>query len=396
MPLLPVAQALARILDGVKPTATQMVPLAQAQGRILAKPVLAKRDQPPFESSAMDGYAVRAGDGPVLKVTATSQAGARYKGTLKPGTAIRIFTGAPVPKGADAVLIQENTRREGDIIRVLEPVAPKQNIRRQGLDFAKGDVLLEAGTKLGPRHLMLAAAANCAELAVRSRPRVGLLSTGDELVAPGEKPGPDQIVSSNSTGLAALIRHCGGEAVELGIVPDNLTKIRRAIRKAADCDVLLTTGGASVGEHDLVQSALDAEGIQLSFWKIAMRPGKPLMFARQARQRILGLPGNPVSAFVCARLFLKPLLDSLLGLNPAETPSKARLAAALKANGDRQDYIRARLTRAADGGLTAEPFSTQDSSMQHLLAQANGLIIRPPFTPASDAGATVDVLELDP
>ena len=396
MPLLPVAQALARILDGVKPTATQMVPLAQAQGRILAKPVLAKRDQPPFESSAMDGYAVRAGDGPVLKVTATSQAGARYKGTLKPGTAIRIFTGAPVPKGADAVLIQENTRREGDIITVLEPVAPKQNIRRQGLDFAKGDVLLEAGTKLGPRHLMLAAAANCAELAVRSRPRVGLLSTGDELVAPGEKPGPDQIVSSNSTGLAALIRHCGGEEVELGIVPDNLTKIRRAIRKAADCDVLLTTGGASVGEHDLVQSALDAEGIQLSFWKIAMRPGKPLMFARQARQRILGLPGNPVSAFVCARLFLKPLLDSLLGLNPAETPSKARLTAALKANGDRQDYIRARLTRAADGGLTAEPFSTQDSSMQRLLAQANGLIIRPPFTPASDAGATVDVLELDP
>jgi molybdopterin molybdotransferase len=396
MALLPVAEALARILDGVKPTAGETVPLAQAQNRILAKPVLAKRDQPPFQSSAMDGYAVRVGDGPILKVMGTSQAGAGYKGTLKPGTAIRIFTGAPVPKGANAVLIQENATREGDKITVLEPVAPNQNIRHQGLDFAKGDVLLEAGTKLGPRHLMLAAAANCAELNVRARPRVAILSTGDELVAPGEKPGPDQIVSSNSTGLAALIRHCGGEPVELGIVLDNLTKIRRAIRKAAQCDVLLTTGGASVGDHDLVQAALDAEGIKLSFWKIAMRPGKPLMFARKARQRIIGLPGNPVSAFVCARLFLKPLIDSLLGLNPAETPSKALLAAALKANGDRQDYIRARLTPTADGRVTAAPFSTQDSSMQRLLAEANGLIIRPPFAPAADVGATVDVLELDP
>jgi molybdopterin molybdotransferase len=257
-------------------------------------------------------------------------------------------------------------------------------------------VLIEAGTRLTARHMMLAAAANCAELSVRARPRVAILSTGDELVAPGEKPGPDQIVSSNSTGLAALIHHCGGEPVELGIVPDNLTKIRRAIRKAEGCDVLLTTGGASVGEHDLVQAALDAEGIKLSFWKIAMRPGKPLMFARKARQRILGLPGNPVSAFVCARLFLKPLLDRLLGLNAAEAPSKALLAAPLKANGDRQDYIRARLARGADGRLTAEPFATQDSSMHRLLSQANGLIIRPPFNPASDAGATVDVLELDP
>jgi molybdopterin molybdotransferase len=396
MALLPAAEALARILDGVKPTATEIVPLAQAQNRILAKPVLAKRDQPPFQSSAMDGYAVRAGDSPVLKVAGTSQAGAGYRGTLKPGTAIRIFTGAPVPKGADAVLIQENAKREDDRITVLEPVSPNQNIRRKGLDFAKGDVLIEAGTRLTARHMMLAAAANCAELSVRARPRVAILSTGDELVAPGEKPGSDQIVSSNSTGLAALIHQCGGEPVELGIVPDNLTKIRRAIRKAEGCDVLLTTGGASVGEHDLVQAALDAEGIKLSFWKIAMRPGKPLMFARKARQRILGLPGNPVSAFVCARLFLKPLLDSLLGLNAAEAPSKALLAAPLKANGDRQDYIRARLARGADGRLTAEPFATQDSSMQRLLSQANGLIIRPPFTPASDAGATVDVLELDP
>lgn len=395
MALLPVAEALARILDGVKPTAAGSVPLSQAQNRILAKPVLAKRDQPPFQASAMDGYAVRAGDGHILSVYGTSQAGAGYKGTLKPGTAIRIFTGAPVPKGADAVLIQENATREGDKITVLEPVSPSQNIRRQGLDFTKGDVLIEAGTKLTARHLMLAAAANCAELSVRARPRVAILSTGDELVAPGEKLGPDQIVSSNSTGLAAFIRHFGGEPVELGIVPDNLTKIRRAIRKAASCDVLLTTGGASVGDHDLVQAALDAEGIKLSFWKIAMRPGKPLMFARQARQRILGLPGNPVSAFVCARIFLKPLLDTLLGLNPAETLSTASLSVHLKANGDRQDYIRARLTRLPDGRLSAEPFSTQDSSMQRLLAQANGLIIRPPFAPQAAAGAQVEVLELD-
>jgi molybdopterin molybdotransferase len=395
MALLPVAEALARILDGVKPTRTETMPLAQAQNRILAKPVIAKRDQPPFPSSAMDGYAVRAGDGPRLAVTGSSQAGARHKGTLKPGTAIRIFTGAPVPKGADAVLIQENAKREGDRITVLEPVTANQNIRRQGLDFAKGDVLIEAGTRLTARHLMLAAAANSAEMAVRAKPRVAILSTGDELIAPGQKPGPDQIVSSNATGLAALIRHFGAEPVELGIVPDNLAKIRRAIRKAAECDVLLTTGGASVGDHDLVQAALDAEGIKLSFWKIAMRPGKPLMFARQGRQRIIGLPGNPVSAFVCARLFLKPLLDSLLGLNPAETPSKAVLGAPMKANGDRQDYVRARLTRLGDGRLTAEPFSTQDSSMQRLLAQANGLIIRPPIAPRAEAGAEVEVIELD-
>lgn len=395
MALLPVAEALSRILEGVKPTKPETVPLTQAQGRILAKPVTAKRDQPPFQSSAMDGYAVRAADGPTLSVYGTSQAGARYKGTLKPGTAIRIFTGAPVPKGADAVLIQENTTREGDQLTVLEPVTPNQNIRRKGLDFAKGDVLIEAGTRLTARHLMLAAAANCAELSVRAKPRVAILSTGDELVAPGEKPGPDQIVSSNSTGLAAFIRHFGGEPVELGIVPDNLTKIRRAIRKAAGCDVLLTTGGASVGDHDLVQAALEAEGIKLAFWKIAMRPGKPLMFARVGPQRILGLPGNPVSAFVCARIFLKPLLDTLLGLNPAETLATASLSVPLKANGDRQDYIRARLTRLPDGRLSAEPFSTQDSSMQRLLAQANGLIIRPPFAPQAAAGAQVEVLELD-
>ena len=395
MALLPVAEALARILDGVKPTAAELVPLAEAQNRILAKPVLAKRDQPPFQASAMDGYAVRAGDGPILPVHGTSQAGAGYKGILKPGTAIRIFTGAPVPKGADAVLIQENATREGDQLTVLEPVSPNQNIRRQGLDFTKGDVLIEAGTKLTARHLMLAAAANCAELSLRAKPRVAILSTGDELVAPGEKPGPDQIVSSNSTGLAAFIRHFGGEPVELGIVPDNLTKIRRAIRKAAECDVLLTTGGASVGDHDLVQAALDAEGIKLSFWKIAMRPGKPLMFARQGRQRIIGLPGNPVSTFVCARIFLKPLLDTLLGLNPAESLPTALLSVPLKANGDRQDYIRARLSHLPDGRLSAEPFSTQDSSMQRLLAQANGLIIRPPFAPQAAAGALVQVLELD-
>lgn len=395
MALLPVEEALGRILEGVKPTPAELVSIDDAHGRVLAAAVKAMRDQPPFAASAMDGYALRADDGPDLKLIGTSQAGKRFTGRLKPGSAVRIFTGAPVPKGADAVLIQENAKAEAGMLRALSPVATGQNIRAQGLDFRKGDELVPAGTRLGARDLLLAASANAARLKLRRRPRIAILSTGDELVAPGSKPGPDQIVSSNATGLAAFIRHYGGEPVPLGIVPDNLAKIRRAIRKAADCDVLVTTGGASVGEHDLVQAALEAEGIRLSFWKIAMRPGKPLMFARHGRQRILGLPGNPVSAFVCARVFLKPLLEALLGRPVAESPVKARLILPLKANAERQDYIRARAMPAPDGTLRVEPFSTQDSSMQRLLAQANALLIRRPFAPEARPGEMVDVLLID-
>lgn len=400
MALMPVAEAKDRILKDAKALPRENVPLHHCAGRVLAAGIKAKHDQPPFPASAMDGYAVRFADVQAvsarLKVIGTAPAGHGFGGTVKAGQAVRIFTGAPVPKGADTVVIQENTEAaDGQVAVTVAAQRAGQHIRRKGLDFAKGEELLPRGTLLGAREIGLAAAMNWPDLPVTKRPKVAIFTTGDELVSPGTTPRPDQIVSSNSFALSAFVRRYGGEAVDLGIIPDNLKAISRAVRKASGAEILLTTGGASVGDHDLVQAALKAEGIALDFWKIALRPGKPLMFARNGTQRILGLPGNPVSALVCSRIFLKPLLSALLGLPPAEDVVKARLGSDLPANDQRQDYLRATVARGGDGSFEATPFKLQDSSMQRALTQAHGLIVRPPFAPAVRAGDLVDLLLLD-
>lgn len=400
MALIPVDEATERTLKGAIALPRENVPLHQCAGRVLAADIKAKRDQPPFPASAMDGYAVRFADveaAPVrLKVIGVAPAGHGFKGTVKSGEAVRIFTGAPVPKGADTVVIQENTEaKDGHVSVNVAAQRLSQHIRRQGLDFAKGHNLLGKGTLLGAREIGLAAAMNWPDLPVIRRPKVAIFTTGDELVPPGRTPRPDQIVSSNSFALAAFVRRYGGEAIDLGIMPDNIKAISRAIRKAATADVLLTTGGASVGDHDLVQAALKAEGIKLDFWKIALRPGKPLMFARSGRRRILGLPGNPVSALVCARIFLKPLIFALLGLPPIDDMVKARLGSPLPANDLRQDYLRALVSRSADGTYTATPFPLQDSSMQRALTEAGGLIVRPPYASEAREGDPVDLMLLD-
>jgi molybdopterin molybdotransferase len=399
MSLLPVDDAKARVLKGVKPLAAETVLLARALGRVLARDIRASRDQPPFASSAMDGYAVRFADvasaPATLSVIGMSAAGHAFTGRVKTGTAVRIFTGAPVPTGADTVIIQENTEGRDDLVTVLQPPRQGQNIRRRGLDFAKGDLIVGANTLLTARDIGLAAAANQANLSVRRRPRVAILATGDELVVPGRTARPDQVFASNGFALRGLVSRFGGEARDLGIVRDDLKATMRAIARARGFDILLTTGGASVGMHDLVQEALKRLGIELDFWKIAMRPGKPLMFARNGRQRVIGLPGNPVSALVCARLFVKPLVSAYLGLPTGDDLLTARLAGSLPQNDQRQDYIRSTLERTGDGSLVARPFSVQDSSMQRTFAQAQALIVRAPAAPAVEPGATISVLPLD-
>ncbi len=394
MALLPVAEALARILAGARLTATEDVPLASAMCRVLAAPLKARRDQPPFDASAMDGYAVIAGDRPDLRLIGTSAAGHRYKGTLKPGQTVRIFTGAPLPKGADAVIIQEVVDATGGQVHCREPVRAGQNVRSRGLDFKNGEQLIPANTKLNTRDLGLAAAMNCATVRVRKMPHVAVFATGDELVLPGGMPNADQIVSSNSTALAAIAGHFGARVTNLGIVRDNLQATIRAITKAASADILLTTGGASVGDHDYVQEALKAAGVKVDFWKIALRPGKPLMYGRKGRQHVLGLPGNPVSAQVCARLFLLPLLNAMMGL-PPPPETTAILGAPMKANDNRQDYVRATLDIRPDGTRVATPFPRQDSSMQRTFREAGALIIRPPGAPEAPAGTVTPVLLLD-
>jgi molybdopterin molybdotransferase len=350
----------------------------------------------------MDGYAVRAGDCALplakLKIIGESAAGRAFAGTLGAGQAIRIFTGAPIPEGADAVVIQEDTQREGDTVAVAAAAKPGDNIRPAGLDFAEGAVLLRAGTRLTPRGVALAAAAHHPDLWVRRRPRVAILATGDELVAPGEKLGPSQIVASNNYFIAGLVEACGGAALDLGIAIDEPASLAAKIADAreARADVLVTLGGASVGDYDLVQKALTDAGMELGFWRIAMRPGKPLMHGRLAGLRVLGLPGNPTSSAVCGVLFLRPLLRALLGDPTAsDDPSEpARLAAPLPANGVRQDYMRARLTRDADGQWLATALPDQDSSLVKMLALADGLIVRPIGAPPAPVGAACRVIPL--
>ena len=399
MALIPVDEARARILKGVKPLPPEDVKLEVALGRVLAKPLKAVRNQPPFDASAMDGYAVVGADladaPATLRLIGLSAAGHGFKGKLKRGDCVRIFTGAPVPRGADAVVIQENTEADGKSIRMLQPARPQQNIRFTGLDFRKGDALLPANLALGARDIGLAAAANAAKLAVRRRPVVAIIATGDELVLPGRAPRADQIVSSNSHALAAMAEHLGATVMNFGIVPDNLMATERAIARAAKADILVTTGGASVGDHDYVQEALKNSGVAIDFWKIAMRPGKPFMYGRKKRQHVLGLPGNPVSSLVCARLFLKPLIDALLGLPVGDDLVEARLGASMKENDSRQDYVRATLRESPDGSRTVIPFAVQDSSMQRTFREAQALIVRPPFARVAGQGDVVKILRLD-
>jgi molybdopterin molybdotransferase len=394
--LLPVDEAVARLLAGVRPTEAERVPLAESAGRALAEDLAAKRTQPPFPASAMDGYAVRtadAGAGATLRVVGESRAGERFSGAVGAGEAVRIFTGAPVPEGADAILIQEDAERSGETIRVTEGVATGRFVRRAGLDFEAGQVLLRSGRVLDARAVALAAAMDHADVPVRRRPRVAILSNGDELVLPGAEAGPDQIVSSNGVGLSAFVGEIGGEPQDLGIAPDCREAIAASVRRAAGADVLVAVGGASVGDHDLVQAALADAGMELDFWKIAMRPGKPLMVGRLGEMRVLGLPGNPVSALVCAHVFLKPLIRAMLGLPRDEAVTTARLGAPMGANDNRQDYVRARLS-IVDGERVATPFPLQDSSMLATLAAADALIVRPVGAPPVEAGDRAPVLLL--
>jgi len=400
MALLPVAEAIARLLDGARPVGSQRIPIALAAGRVLAEPVTALRTQPPFPASAMDGYAVRAADVAAapkrLSIVGEAPAGRMFLGEVGAGEAVRIFTGAPVPSGADAVLIQENARRIGDReVEALEPVAAGRNVRQPGLDFREGETLLDAGRMLDAAAVSLAAAANHATLDVLRRPLLAIIATGDELLPPGSVPGPDQIIASNGYGVAAIAAEAGADVLDLGIVRDDSDAIARAVRQARDAgaDIIVTLGGASVGDHDLVHAVLTGEGMTLDFWKIAMRPGKPLMFGRLADTRVVGLPGNPVASLVCSHLFLKPLIARLAGREHRADMREAQLGVAMAANDLREDYIRARVERT-EGGIVAMPFAVQDSSMLKTLALANALIIRPPHAPAAEIGDACQVLML--
>jgi molybdopterin molybdotransferase len=311
---------------------------------------------------------------------------------LKPGQAVRILTGAPLPRGADTIVLQENSRVEGSIITVLELTAKGRNIRAQGLDFFKSDVLVPKGKRLGARDIGLAASGNNPLILVRMIPRVAVLTTGDELALPGAALRKDQIISSNSHALCAFVRACGAEVFDLGIIKDDLKAIKAAIRRAALCDILVTTGGASVGDHDFVQEALKGTGVRIDFWKIAMRPGKPFMFGTKGKSCVLGLPGNPVAALVCAQLFLKPLIEAMQGIAPPAGPIMARLGADLAANDQRQDYLRATLTTADDGARVAIAAAKQDSSMQRVMRNADCLVLRPPHAPPAKVGDMVEIL----
>jgi molybdopterin molybdotransferase len=402
--LLPVAEARARVLAGAGARGTERVSLAEALGRTLSEPLVAQRTQPPFRASAMDGFALQVADLAALpaklKLIGESAAGHGYAGSLHRGEAVRIFTGAPVPDGADTVLMQEDATLDGTIVTATRAVVEGRHIRTVGVDFKDGEILLQAGTRLGPVDIALAAASGHAEVAVARKPRVAILATGDELVQPGEAIGTDQIVASNSFAIGAFVRRSGGEPIDLGIATDDFAALEAAVLTArkVQADVLVTLGGASVGKHDLVRSALTKEGMELDFWRIAMRPGKPLIHGRLGDMLILGLPGNPASSIVCALLFLVPLLRALSG-DPcaADDPTEpAILGAPVAANGPREDYLRAKLGRG-DGGLpVATPQDLQDSSLLGVFAQSQCLLVRPPLAPAAESGEACRVIKLSP
>jgi len=396
--MLPVEEALERVVAGLTPLPLEWVHLGAAHGRVLAKDLVASRDQPPHAISAMDGYAVRAADladgRATLRLIGAAPAGSTDQTAIGPGETVRIFTGGRLPSGADAIALQENAQADGDHVRLEGRVEPGTYVRPAGLDFRQGDLALAAGERLGARNLGLAAALNHAWLPVRRRPRVAVLATGDELVMPGQPLAAHQIVNSNSTTLAAMVAVWGGEAHDLGIVADRPEELADIAPQLGSFDLVVTAGGASVGDHDLIRGVLGEHGFELDFWQIAMRPGKPLIFGRIHGVPMLGLPGNPVSAGVCAILFVRAAIRALLGMDPALPEVAAILGAPLGANDRRQDYLRAHADWREDGRIEVHPAPRQDSSMLAVFARATCLIKRPPLAPAVAAGATVPVVLL--
>jgi molybdopterin molybdotransferase len=395
-PLLSVEAALARILDGVAPLPAESVPVGEAHGRVLAAPLASLRTQPPADVSSMDGYAARSADltsPATLKLAGVSAAGRAYTSEVKAGETVRIFTGAILPSGADTVVAQEDVKADGAAISMPAAKAG-QFVRRKGLDFTEGEVAFEAGRRLSARDIGLAAAMDHARVSVARRPRVAIIATGDELALPGAGGDPNRIVASNPIALAALVRQEHAEVVDLGITPDKVDAIASSIRLArVNADILVTLGGASVGDHDLIVPALKAEGIRVDFHRVALRPGRPFLFGQEGALRVLGLPGNPVSTFVCGCLFLVPLLRKLQGRADFNAlPVSAVLGVDMKPNDHRQDYLRAKITRGPDGRLVAIPHERQDSSMQALLVESDGLLIRAPNAPAAKAGDPCEVL----
>lgn len=397
--LLPVADALAIVVSAFRPLPAEIVGLERAFGRVLAEDVAARLTQPPADVSAMDGYAVRTADveqvPAALRVIGRSAAGSGFPGSLGPGEAVRIFTGAPVPAGADTIVIQEQAEEAGGQVVVHARTARGRHIRAAGLDFATADVMLRAGRRLTARDVALAAAMNVPWLAVRRRPRVAVLATGDEVVMPGETVGRDQIVSSVTFALIGLLSGYGAEPATLGIARDEPAALDRRLEEARGFDLLLTVGGASVGEFDLVRRVFARPDARQSFGKVAMRPGKPLIFGRLDELPVMALPGNPVSACVALAVFGQAAIAAMLGLDPAGPAPTARLGCDLPANGDRQDYLRATLSRDAAGELVATPFALQDSSMLRVLAAADCLIVRAPHAPAATEGSRLTIIHLD-
>jgi molybdopterin molybdotransferase len=399
--LLSVAEALERVLEHASPLPAEEVPLSEAAGLVLTYPLKARRTQPPADVSAMDGYAVRATD--VAKVPARLAivgevaAGRPFARAVGAGEAARIFTGGVMPEGADAVVIQEHAKRDGVHVTVEKSSPKGRHIRVQGLDFKAGEALLAAGHRLTARDLALAAGMNHPLVPVHRRPKIALFATGDELVPAGTEPAPGQIVSSNNFALAALARSEGAEVEDLGIVGDRLDDTVAAVRRAREggADVLVTSGGASVGDYDLVQKAFTAEGMDLSFWRLALRPGRPLMHGRLGDMHVLGVPGNPVSAFVCGFLFLVPLIRRLAGRADLTRPiESAMLGIDLPENDERADYLRATLSNDPQG-LVATPFPVQDSSMMAPLAKADCLIVREPYEPAAKIGSACRIVKFE-
>ena len=388
--MIPVSEALDHLFALARPLDVEEVPLREAGGRVLARSVAARRDQPPFAASAMDGYGVsEAAPGLSFTVIGEAAAGSGFQGKVGAGEAVRIFTGAPVPDGVKTVVIQEEVTRDGDVITITDQLGAGDNIRPYGNDFRAG-LTLDAPRLLGPQDIALLAAMNIARVPVTRRPQVALISTGDELVIPGEEPGPDQIIASNTFGLYVLMQQLGAEPRLLPIARDNDASLRTVFGMADDADLVVTIGGASVGDHDLVARVAEDMGLERAFHKVAMRPGKPLMSGRFGEAMMVGLPGNPVSAMVCGHIFLAPVVRAMLGLGAAPARRETlRLAAPVSENGPREHYMRARITSE---GVSI--FDRQDSALLSVLGAADALAVRPPRDPARAAGDEIEVIRL--